>query len=164
MVVPPVVLRQLVLAKQGADLHANSFSQYLIERFVREGHFAAHIEKTKKAYRRRRDRMAEALRADPSIGLEFEVPTGGFYIWCRVPQGVEQPALLANAAARGVVFLPGRACYPTEPTENCLRLNFSHASEDAIEVGIERLLESVREAKVWGRVKGPDGVATSPVV
>jgi len=164
LVVPPVVLRQLALAKQGADLHANSFSQYLLERFVRDGHFATHIEYSKAAYRRRRDLMAAALMKDPTIGLEFAVPKGGFYIWCRLPDGVEQSALLANAAARGVVFLPGRACYPTEPTENCLRLNFSHASEDAIEVGIERFLDSVRESKVWGRVKGPDGVATSPIV
>jgi DNA-binding transcriptional MocR family regulator len=164
LVVPPVVLRQLALAKQGADLHANSFSQYLLERFVRDGHFATHIEKTKIAYRRRRDRMAAALQRDETIGLEFAVPAGGFYIWCRLPDGVEQSALLANAAARGVVFLPGRACYPTEPPENCVRLNFSHASEENIDVGIERFLEAVREARVWGRVKGPDGIATSPVV
>jgi len=164
LVVPPVVLRQLALAKQGADLHANSFSQYLLERFVREGQCAAHIEKSKAVYRRRRDRMAAALLQDESIRLEFEVPKGGFYIWCHLPQGVEQSALLANAAARGVAFLPGRACYPTEPTENCFRLNFSHASEEEIDAGIERLLESMREAKVWGRVKGPEGVATSPVV
>jgi len=164
LVVPPVVLRQLALAKQGADLHANSFSQYLLERFVRDGHFATHIEKTKIAYRRRRDRMAAALQRDETIGLEFAVPAGGFYIWCRLPDGVEQSALLANAAARGVVFLPGRACYPTEPPENCVRLNFSHASEENIDVGIERFLEAVREARVWGRMKGPDGIATSPVV
>ena len=164
LVVPPVVLRQLALAKQGADLHANSFSQYLVERFVREGHFTTHIEKAKTAYRRRRDRMAEALRGDPSIDLDFTLPTGGFYIWCRLPAGVEQSALLANAAARGVVFLPGRACYPTEPTENCLRLNFTHASEEEIGVGVERFLEAVREARVWGRVKRSDGVTTSPVV
>jgi len=164
LVVPPVVLRQLALAKQGVDLHANTFSQHLLERFMRDGHFAAHIENSKTVYRRRRDRMAAALRRDPSIDLDFDVPKGGFYIWCRLPEGVEQSALLANAAARGVVFLPGRACYPTEPTENCIRLNFSHASEDSIEVGIERFLESVRDAKVWGRVKGPDGVSTSPIV
>ena len=164
LVVPPVVLRQLALAKQGVDLHANTFSQHLLERFVRDGHFAAHIENSKTVYRRRRDRMAAALRQDPSIGLDFDVPKGGFYIWCRLPEGVEQSALLANAAARGVVFLPGRACYPTEPTENCIRLNFSHASEDFIEVGIERFLEGVRETRVWGLVKRPDGAATSPVV
>jgi DNA-binding transcriptional MocR family regulator len=164
LVVPRVVLRQLALAKQGVDLHANTFSQYLLDRFVREGHFATHIEKSKKAYRRRRDRMAEALKRDTSIALDFAVPRGGFYIWCRLPDGVEQSALLANAAARGVVFLPGRACYPTEPTENCIRLNFSHASEEEIGVGVERFLESVRDTRVWGRVKRPDGATTSPVV
>ncbi len=164
LVVPPVVLRQLALAKQGADLHANSFSQYLLERFVRDGHFATHIEKTKTAYRRRRDRMASALLRDEGLGLEFAIPRGGFYIWCRLPDGVEQSGLLAKAAARGVVFLPGRACYPTEPTENCLRLNFSHASEEAIDVGIERLLETVREAIVLGPTRQSDGIATSPVV
>jgi DNA-binding transcriptional MocR family regulator len=152
------------LAKQGADLHSSSFSQYLLERFVRDGHFAKHIENTKTAYRRRRDRMAAALSKDEAIGLEFTVPKGGFYIWCRLPDGVEQSALLAGAAARGVVFLPGRACYPTEPTENCLRLNFSHASEEAIDVGIRRFLESLREATVRGPAKRLDGAATSPVV
>ena len=164
LVVPPVVLRQLALAKQGADLHSSSFSQYLLERFVRDGHFAKHIENTKTAYRRRRDRMAAALSKDEAIGLEFTVPKGGFYIWCRLPDGVEQSALLAGAAARGVVFLPGRACYPTEPTENCLRLNFSHASEEAIDVGIGRFLDSLREATVRGPAKRLDGAATSPVV
>ncbi len=163
LVVPPVVLRQLALAKQGADLHANSFSQYLLERFVRDGHFANHLEKTVEAYRRRRDRMAALLR-DASIDLEFAVPRGGFYIWCRLPGEVEQSALLANAAARGVVFLPGRACYPTEATENCIRLNFSHASEEAIDVGVERLVETIRETRVWGLVKRPGGAATSPIV
>jgi len=163
-VLPPVVLRQLVLAKQGTDLHANGFGQFVLERFVREGHFAAHIEATKAAYRRRRDCMAAALARDDDVGLEFAVPLGGFYIWCRLPDGVDQSALLANAAARGVVFLPGRACYPSEPIENCIRLNFSHASQEDIETGISRLLDSVRETRVWGRMERSDGATTSPVV
>ncbi len=163
-IVPPVVLRQLVLAKQGTDLHANGFGQFVLERFIREGHFAAHIEKTREAYSRRRDCMARALSREEEIGLEFTVPSGGFYIWCRLPDRVDPSALLANAAARGVVFLPGRACYPTEAIENCLRLNFSHASEEEIDVGIGRLLDSVRETRVWGRVKSTDEAITSPVV
>jgi DNA-binding transcriptional MocR family regulator len=164
LVVPPVVLRQVVLAKQGADLHTNSFSQYLLERFVREGHFATHLEAMRVAYRKRRDRMVAALRGDPSLDLEFAVPKGGFYIWCRLPEGVEQSALLANAAARGVVFLPGRACYPTEPPEGRFRLNFSHASEASIETGIGRLLDAVREAAAVAPPLHSDGITSSPVV
>ena len=164
LVVPPVVLRQLALAKQGADLHTNSFSQYLIDRFIRDGYFTSHLEVSRTAYRSRRDAMARALRQDRSLGIEYSVPRGGFYFWCRVSDGIDQPALLANAASRGVVFLPGRACFATDPPEHYFRLNFSHASEDSIKVGVARLLDAVREAS--GHLPSPDVdcPTTAPVV
>jgi DNA-binding transcriptional MocR family regulator len=164
MVVPPVVLRQLVLAKQGADLHASSFGQYLLERFVREGHFTAHLERVRKEYRRRRDSMAAALQRNRSVVLDFECPRGGFYIWCKIPDRIDQAALLANAANRGVVFLPGRAFFATEPQGNFLRLNFSHASEEAISVGVRRLVDTIAEAAALVPQLEADGPATSPVV
>jgi DNA-binding transcriptional MocR family regulator len=77
MVVPPVVLRQLVLAKQGADLHSNSFGQFLLERFIRKGHLATHIDGLKRAYRRRRDMMAAALTGETETSLDVRVPAGG---------------------------------------------------------------------------------------
>jgi DNA-binding transcriptional MocR family regulator len=164
MVAPPVVLRQLVLAKQGADLHSNSFGQYLIERFVRDGHFAAHIDRVKNAYRIRRDRMAAALERASDLSLEVRVPDGGFYIWCGIPDGIEQSALMAHAVARGVTFLPGRACFPTDPPENAIRLNFTHCAETEIEIGIERLLEGLRESAAAALRPNIEGASTAPVV
>lgn len=164
LVAPPVVLRQLVLVKQGADLHSNSFGQFVLERFVREGHFASHIESLKAAYRRRRDRMAAALAAAPDLALEPQVPSGGFYIWCGIPAGVEQSSLLANAIAGGVSFLPGRACFASEPAENALRLNFTHCAEDDIEPGVGRLFEALRASALAARRPVENSASTSPVV
>ncbi len=164
MVAPPVVLRQLVLAKQGVDLHTNSFGQYLLERFVRDGHFAAHIENIKPAYRRRRDVMAAALGRETNLSLRAQVPTGGFYIWCGIPDGIEQSALVTHAVSRGVTFLPGRACFPAEPPENAVRLNFTHCAESAIEIGVERLLGAMREAAAIAPRPAVEGAATSPIV
>lgn len=164
VVAPPVVLRQLVLAKQGADLHTNSFGQYLFERFLRLGHFTSHLELVRAAYRKRRDVMAEALNQAPELGLDFTPPDGGLYIWCRIPDGIEQSALLADAVKRGVVFLPGRACYATDPPENCIRLNFSMPSEQAIEDGIDRLLDVMRDASAFAPRRRAEGPTTSPVV
>ena len=129
-----------------------------------EGHFATHLETVRAAYRRRRDVMANALRQDPSLGVECSVPRGGYYIWCRIPDGVEQSVLLAGAAARGVVFLPGRACFATDPPAQYIRLNFSHASEEAIEIGVERLLDAAKEAAADTRIQRENAPATSPVV
>ena len=108
--------------------------------------------------------MARALGKDPSLGIEYSRPRGGFYFWCRLPDGIEQAALLANAATRGVVFLPGRACFATDPPEHFFRLNFSHASEHSIKVGVERLLDAVREASGHIPLPDADWPTTSPVV
>lgn len=164
MVAPPVVLRQLVLAKQGADLHSNTFGQYLLDRFVRDGHFAAHIDGLKRAYRRRRDLMTAALERESGLALEVRAPDGGFYIWCGIPQGIDQSALLAHATTRGVTFLPGQACFAADPPENALRLNFTHCAEADIGVGVERLLEAMREASAVARRLPIEGQSTSPVV
>jgi DNA-binding transcriptional MocR family regulator len=164
MVVPPVVLRRLVLAKQGVDLHTNTFGQFLLERFVRGGHFAAHLDGLKSAYRRRRDLMAAALQGDSRLSLDVRVPDGGFYIWFGIPNGLNQGALVAAAADRGVTFLPGQACFAAEPAENAIRLNFTHCAEQSISVGIGRLLESVREVASTTRRSSREGASTSPVV
>jgi DNA-binding transcriptional MocR family regulator len=164
MAAPQVVVRQLVLAKQGADLHSNSFGQYVLERFIRDGHLAAHLDGLRAAYRRRRDRMVAALARESGSMLDFCVPDGGFYIWCRVPAGVEQSALMAHAVGRGVTFLPGRACFPGEPSENAVRLNFTHCPEETIDHGVERFVEAVAQASAIGPPPTAIGAATSPVV
>jgi len=164
MVAPPAVLRQLVLTKQGADLHSNSFGQYLLERFVREGHFAAHIDGLKSAYRRRRDLMATALERESGLSLDVRVPDGGFYIWCGIPDRIEQSTLMTHAVARGVTFLPGRACFAADPPENAVRLNFTHCAEADIDVGVGRLLEAVHESAVVAPRQTIEGASTSPVV
>ena len=108
--------------------------------------------------------MSRALGQDPSLGIEYSRPLGGFYFWCRLPTEIEQSAFLTNAAARGVVFLPGRACFATDPPEHFLRLNFSHPTEESINVGVKRLLDAVREALGQFPLPDADCPTTSPVV
>ena len=108
--------------------------------------------------------MVGALDRDRTLNLEFERPQGGFYVWCKISEGIDQAALLATGAKRGVIFLPGRACFATEPQGNFLRLNFSHPSEKAIDVGVRRLLDAIAEASVLARTQDAEGPTTSPVV
>ncbi|MCU0232529.1 MAG: PLP-dependent aminotransferase family protein [Thermoanaerobaculales bacterium] len=163
-VLPPVVLRQLVLAKQGVDLHANSFGQYLLAAFMRHGHLAPHIERLRPAYRRRRDAMAAVLASAGRAALRFSLPEGGFYIWCGVPDGVEQSALVAQGLSHGVSFLPGRACCAAEPPMNAVRLNFTHCAEASLVAGVERFAAAVREAAALGPVRRGTAAETAPVV
>lgn len=146
-VAPQAVIERFSRFKQMTDLHANTPSQLLLDRFLREGHYVPHLGRVRAAYAEKRDRMAEALaRYGSRIGWEWNLPQGGFYIWCRLPGSLPMRAFISRAAESGVAFLPGEAfCPDGTRRENRLRLNFTHASLEEIEEGVKRLARAAEK-------------------
>ena len=161
---PRPLIRTLALLKQGADLHASSVGQRLLDRFIRDGHYEPYLKTLRTAYAERRDTMDRALNAGSIPGLAWTKPRGGFYFWCRLPKEVERSRLLAEAADTGVAYLPGDACFAEPPADTFVRLNFSYSSPEQIGDGIERFLESVRRAMRTSRTQIPHQIGTKPVV
>jgi DNA-binding transcriptional MocR family regulator len=142
---PTAMHRQLVLAKQIVDLHSNTPGQWLLERFLRQGRYPTHIARVREAYRERRATVDATLRGAGIPGLEWRLPAGGFYFWCRLPEEVHTGRLLAHAAAAGVSFLPGGACFVDDPGAGFARLNFTYPPADRLAEGIGRFAAAVRE-------------------
>jgi len=124
-VAPREVARQLVLARQSVDLHANTFAQWVLDRFIGDGHLEPHLRTLRRAYAARRDAMDAALSSSGASSLSWRRPQGGFYIWCRLAENVDQARLLASAADKGVAFLPGWSCFADDAPADFVRLNFS---------------------------------------
>ncbi len=146
LVAPRPVTRQFALVKQSADLHSNTPAQWVLDQFIRDGIYDRHIRRLRTEYAHRRDVMDAALQRLAPDGLIWETPRGGFYFWCRLPDGIDRFRLVSRAAETGVSVLPGWACYPEEPGESYLRLNFSHLPPDDLEEGVSRLMSAVRDA------------------
>ena len=132
---PRPLLHQLVLAKQFIDLHSPTLSQLLIERLLTSGEYLRHVRGLRETYVRRRDAMAEALRAEAPEGVSWTKPAGGFYFWCRLPD-IPQAALMARAGEERVSYLPGMSCFVHEPEEHRVRLSYSHCPADQIHEGV----------------------------
>lgn len=143
MAAPKQVIRQYTLAKQMADLHANSISQWLIESFLRKGLLQEHLNKIRKEYVSRRDVMIETLEKYKDRGIRWSVPEGGFYLWCSLPEGIDQARLLQMAAKQKVAFVPGGAFYMEGEGRNFIRLSFTFPDHEQIREGIKRLMESL---------------------
>ena len=161
---PRPATRQLALVKQAVDLHSSTAGQFLLERFIRDGHYGRHLQRVRGEYARRRDLMDDALTGEAPAGVTWTSPQGGFYIWCRLPDPIRQSRLLAKAAEQRVSYLPGSACFADEPGANHVRLNFTFAPADEIRPGVARLTEALRAA---ARRLGADrhqGEATPPIV
>ena len=153
LVAPRTAVRSFALAKQAVDLHANSFGQWLLERFISRGHLDRHLMRLRGAYRGRRDAMAAALEATDA-DLQWELPRGGFYFWCGLPCGVDRSQLVASAAHKAVAFLPGWTCAPAEEAAARVRLAFSFVPVEQIAEGIARLVEAVHESVASGSATG----------
>jgi DNA-binding transcriptional MocR family regulator len=103
-----------------------------------------HLRRLRGLLRERRDALAAALeRHLPELGVAAR-PGGGLHLWAALPDGADDVALAAAAAARDVVVYPGRPWFPAEPPGPFLRLTFAGAPPEALEEGVRRLAGAVR--------------------
>ena len=131
--------------KQGADLHTNTFAQYVLYEYIKEGNLDRHIQEIKTAYSERRGVMIEALKEHFPEDVRWYEPQGGLFLWVELPQETSATALLDTAVKQKVAYVPGKPFYPYEDKDNTLRLNFSNASPEMIREGIRRLGKVFRE-------------------
>jgi DNA-binding transcriptional MocR family regulator len=146
LVAPRPALRQLALVKQASDLNSSTLGQAVLDRFIHEGHYARHLERVRRAYRERRNAMQHALERADVAGLQWTMPGGGFYFWCRLPDRVAESTLIAHASEARVSFLPGSACFHDDPAHAYIRLNFSFPTPAEIREGVSRLASALRRS------------------
>ncbi|WP_431985923.1 PLP-dependent aminotransferase family protein [Streptomyces griseoflavus] len=99
-----------------------------------------HLRAVSAALRARRDAMTAALRLRlPELALPH-VPSGGYHLWLRLPEGTTEPALTTAALRAGVAVTPGRPYFAAEPPAGHLRLSFAAvAGAGEIAEGVRRL-------------------------
>ncbi|MBO0783182.1 MAG: PLP-dependent aminotransferase family protein [Ktedonobacteraceae bacterium] len=133
------VIRKLVLAKQGADLHTATFNQMIAYEIARDGFLEEHVPLIRQTYRERRDIMLAALEENFPDNVRWTRPQGGMFLWVTLPEGVDAALLLKDALEYRIAFVPGEAFHPCGGGANTMRLSFSNAKPEQIDEGIRRL-------------------------
>jgi 2-aminoadipate transaminase len=158
---PPEVVAQLVVAKQNSDQCAGALGQRMVEEFLRGGHFPGQVARERALYRGRGLALQQALHDFMPSGVTWTEPSGGFFVWLRVP-GVDTVELGELARAAGVAFVPGSPFFAERPEHDYLRLSFSRVDPAAIGEGMRRLgtvIETVRADRTRGGDPKPDATA-----
>ncbi|MBC8015638.1 MAG: PLP-dependent aminotransferase family protein [Sporomusaceae bacterium] len=143
MVAAPPVINRIALEKQYVDLHSNNLSQWLLHLFLMEGALQPHLVNVRAEYKKRRNAVADNIRRYCGSSLDFSLPTGGFYLWCKLNSKVTSPILLHEAAKNGVSFVPGQAFYTDQSNLQELRLCFTTHPEAKLQEGIKRLAKTL---------------------
>jgi len=143
IVAPVEVVDKLVQAKQGADLHTNTFSQMVAYEVIGDGFLEEHVRKIRDVYRQRRDAMLAAMDQYFPEEVSWTRPQGGLFLWVKLPEAVDSQELLEKALQEKVAFVPGTAFYADGRGRDAMRLTFATCPTEVIDEGINRLGKAI---------------------
>lgn len=115
------------------------FLTRMVERFAADGKLDTHISVLNKTYIRKRNVMLAAMKKSFPSDVRYEIPQGGFFIYCYLPADMPTAKVAAKAREHKVAFLPGAGCYANGQGQNEIRLAFSYQNDANISEGIARL-------------------------
>lgn len=99
-----------------------------------------HLRSVSAALKTRRDTLTTALRTELPEPALPHIPSGGYHLWLRLPDGTDEQAVVSAALRAGVAVAPGRPYFSAEPPAAHLRLSFAAvAGPGEITEGVRRL-------------------------
>jgi DNA-binding transcriptional MocR family regulator len=105
-------------------------STELLSHVLAGGGYRKHMEELRRRLVRARRESADKLR---QIGIEpWLIPRGGFYLWSRLPEGIDSAQLAQATIEEGVVLAPGNVFSVSQSASHFMRFNVAHMQDQRI--------------------------------
>lgn len=140
-IAPAEIASKITVCKQVSDVHTNIWAQAICAEFLERTDMPQYLEGLRDIYRHKCGLMADGIREHFSPKIQWEMPEGGLFIWCTLPEDADMPAFCKTAVEQyKIAVVPGNAFLVDEsaPTSS-IRLNFSTPSDEQIVRGVEIL-------------------------
>lgn len=147
LVLPEALVEPVRRALTGSGGFASILGQGALARFIAEGHFGAHLRRTRRLYGQRQAALVEAAR--DLLGDVLQVPPrdGGMHLVARPPAGAGFDDLRAVAAcARAGIATTALSPHFTDAAraDQGLLLGYAAVPERAIAPALRRMAEALR--------------------
>ncbi len=144
-IAPKAIHHWMRIAKQGADLHTNTYAQALATEYIRGGYLDRQLPKIIDLYRPRQEAMLAAMDQFMPEVYRWTKPEGGMFIWIDGPDGLDAEEIYWKAVDQKVAFVPGKYFFiDQEAGLGTMRLNFTMSDESTILRAIEILARVIR--------------------
>ena len=144
---PEIVKR---MGGQKSEGGSGPLTQRIVVDLMRSNRMADHIEKVADKMREHRDVMVGAL-AKELPDAKVKAPSGGYFLWAELPEGVSGEAVADAALEQGVEVSSGRLSFPEDDPGNFLRFAYSYPDPEQIVEGVRRLGRAYRDVTSPGR-------------
>jgi 2-aminoadipate transaminase len=134
-------IRKVYEVKVATNSHTNMVTQILCAEFLNRGLFEPHLQRICDIHRERRDAMMDCIRTMLPGDTRSVHPDGGLFTWVELPEQIDTTAMLGEAVAQKVAYMPGKEFFvegwPIQ--HNCMRVSFGSVTPEKIKIGMERL-------------------------
>lgn len=133
------VIRKLTIGKQGVDVSTSNLSQLIVCEYLKRGYLFPNIEKSLPIYRERKNAMIDAINKYMPEEYKYVNAEGGLFIWGEFDAPINTVTLAVEAIKHDVAYIQGQVFYHDGGGLNTMRLNFSNATPERIDLGVHRL-------------------------
>lgn len=143
MVLPSALMTQFRQKLGFYSCTVPSFEQYTLTRFLEEGYFEKHINRQRRAYKQRRNRLLEILRECPFASrLTVLEQDAGLHFLVRVDTKESDRELVSRCRNAGIRVKSLSGYYHASPPPHdlgCLVINYSALGDDQLEQLAQKL-------------------------
>ncbi len=122
-----------------------SFEQHTLARFLSDGHFEKHINRMRKFYKARRNRVLSALENSPfAETITIQEENAGLHFLIKADTPFSEEELIAHCKKAGIAVQSLSSYYHgfvPEEAKSCLVVNYSGLTEERLEK-LEQLLKT----------------------
>ncbi len=142
IVAPWQILSQMIALK--VDAGSGALEQMVLAEFCAP-HFASHVPALRAGLRLKLETLMDALDEQFGTAAEFDDPSGGIFLWVKLPDQVDTMKLYQAALAAGVAINPGPE-WSTDASHSRsrMRLCFASPTETEIREGVAILADICR--------------------
>ena len=137
MILPPELMERFRRELSFYSCTVSSFEQYTLARFLERGHFEKHINRMRKFYRQRRNRVVAALLACPIAGkLTIREEDAGLHFLLKIDTQLTDDDLTAACTRAGIRIRTLSSYYHGQvPSDDrrCLVVNYAALREEELE-------------------------------
>lgn len=141
IVASSAICEKIEILKQVNDVHTPVLTQLMCAEFMDRYNIDDYIEKNRRLYGEKCRVMLDAMqRYFPKGKVEWTVPEGGIFLWCKCPGITDITPIVDKCLEEKVAIVPGsNFAVDMNAPSNQFRLNYSSATPDKIQTAVERL-------------------------
>jgi len=144
-VAPGRYLHAVERLKLTTTISASVPPQAAIAKYLQKGGYDRHLRNLRHTLMVNQIKFIEAIERHFPEGTRLTVPQGGYFLWIKLPDGVNALQLHKLALANGISIAPGPIFSAQRSFTNYIRLNYGHIWGAGIETALETLGRLVKD-------------------